>query len=71
MQRNGRLPLERLTERDNGPRGVETDIIDPEIEKFRSTVGHAVKTLLGPVGGVVEGYSIEVSDADDDLEDMS
>lgn len=30
-----------------------------------------MKTLLCPVGGVVEGHSIEVSDADDDLEDVS
>lgn len=62
--------FERLTERDNGPWGIEADVIHPEIEKFRPGVGHAVEALLSPVGGVVEGHSVEVGDADDDLEDV-
>lgn len=70
VQRHGRLPLERLTKGDNGPWGIEADVVDPKVEKFRPGVGHAVETLLSPVGGVVEGHSIEVGDADGDLEDV-
>lgn len=69
-QRHGRLPLEQLTEGDNSPWGIEADVVDPEVEKFGPGVRHAVETLLSPVGGVVEGHSVEVGDADDDLEDV-
>lgn len=60
-----------LTEGDDGPRGVESNVIDPEIEKLGSTVRHAVETLLSPVSSIVQGHSVEVGDTDDDLEEVS
>ena len=62
---------EQEDEGHNDPGKIETDIVYPIIEEFRSTVGDARELVIEIVGVVIECYAVEMGGADDGLEEVA
>jgi hypothetical protein len=67
---NRRMGSARLTSWDDHPGCVEPDVVDPKIQEFRPAVDETSAPLIYVAGRVVQGHTVQVSHAHDDLQDI-
>lgn len=61
----------KLTQGDNNPRKIETDEIDPKVQKLRASTADAVKSTFDPVCHVIEGNAIQMCRTKHSLGDVT
>ena len=60
--------MEELTAREHHPDEVHKEVIPPEIQELRARVCDLLIVVVEHAGGIVEDESVDLADADDDLE---
>jgi hypothetical protein len=56
---------------DDGPGQVEANVINPVVEELGATIRGTGEACFCPVGRIVQGYAVEMSYADNNLEKVA